>query len=56
MFWEEGGCIEVVKTVGDRSLLAGLIGGCIRFGEVDWSDPARTAATITTADQLKAWR
>jgi hypothetical protein len=55
-FWKEGGCIEVVKDRGSRSLLAGLIGRCIRFGEVDWSEPLPTARTITSREQLEAWQ
>jgi hypothetical protein len=55
-FWAEGGCIEVVKEKDARSLLAGLIGGCIKFGEVDWSDPQPTAHTIASREQLESWQ
>ena len=54
-FWHDGGCIEVVKDSGSRSLLAAIVNGFIRFGEVDWSDPQPTASTISSREQLEAW-
>jgi hypothetical protein len=55
-FWHEGGCIEVVKEKGSRSLLTAIIGGCIKFGEVDWSDPQPVVHTITSRERLEAWQ
>ena len=54
-FWREGGCIEVVKDLGSRSLLAGVAGG-IKFGEVDWSEPQPVAHSIGSAEALAAWQ
>jgi hypothetical protein len=55
-FWGEGVCVEVVRSEGDRSLLAGLIGGCLRFAEVDWSERQPVAQTVTDRDTLKRWQ
>jgi len=55
-FWEEGACIEVVRDQGTRSLLAGLNGGCIRFGEVDWSAAQPVARTVTDRETLQRWQ
>lgn len=55
LFWRDGGCIEVVKECGNKALLAGCVGGTIKFGEVDWSAPLPTAETIGWADQLARW-
>lgn len=55
-FWPEGGCIEIVKERGSRSLLAAIIWGCIKFGEVDWSEPQPVVRTITSREQLEAWQ
>jgi hypothetical protein len=54
-FWDEGACTEVVRETGTKSLLAGLAGGCIRFGEVDWSAPQPVARTITDRETLQRW-
>ena len=54
-FWTEGACIEFVRHDGERSLIAGLGGGGIRFGEVDWSAPEPTARSVTR-EQLIAWQ
>ena len=55
-FWNEGACIEVVRDDGTRSLLAAVIGGCLRFGEVDWSAPQPVARTITDREALQRWQ
>jgi len=55
-FWNEGACIEVVRDKDTRSLLAGLDGGCIRFGEVDWSEAQPVAKTITEREALQRWQ
>ena len=55
-FWKQGACIEVVRDNGTRSLLAGVIGGCLRFGEVDWSQPRPVAETITEREALQRWQ
>ncbi len=54
-FWPGAGCIEVVRDDAHRSLLAGLAGGRLRFGEVDWSKP-EPKADFVTRDQLERWR
>ncbi|MCX8090687.1 MAG: hypothetical protein N3I86_07090, partial [Verrucomicrobiae bacterium] len=54
-FWDEGGCVEVVRDHGDRSLLAGLIGGCLRFAEVDWSEARPVARTVRDRQTLESW-
>ena len=55
-FWNEGACIEVVRDDGTRSLLAAVVGGCLRFGEVDWSAPQPVARTITDREALQRWQ
>ena len=55
-FWPGGGGIEIVKEKGTRSLLAGFGGGCVRFGEVDWSAEKPTADFAATAEQLASWQ
>jgi hypothetical protein len=55
-FWAGGACIEVVRNQGSRSLLAGTNGGCIRFGEVDWSEERPVAKTITEREALQRWQ
>lgn len=54
-FWPGAGCIEVVRDRGHRSLLAGLAGGGIKFGEIDWSEQQPTARFLTTLDELQRW-
>ena len=54
-FWPDGGCTEVVKDRGDRSLMAAVGGGRIIFGEVDWSAERPTVTRVSNAEQLKAW-
>jgi len=54
-FWADGACTEVVREHGTKSLLAGLAGGCIRFGEVDWAAPQPVARTITARETLRWW-
>lgn len=53
-FWPGAGCIEVVRDHGDRSLLAGVAGGCLKFGEVNWADP-HPEANFVTREQLMRW-
>jgi hypothetical protein len=54
-FWEDGACVEVVRNQGDRSLLAGLYNGCLRFGEVNWADPQPAVKTVTDHETLQQW-
>jgi len=54
-FWADGACTEVVREHGTKSLLAGLAGGCIRFGEVDWKVSQPVAQTITDHEKLRWW-
>ena len=54
-FWEDGACVEVVRDYRSKSLLAGLTGGCIRFGEVDWAAPQPVAQTVTDHESLRRW-
>jgi Glycosyl hydrolases family 32 N-terminal domain len=56
IFWKEGVCVEWVRDKGTRSLLAGMIGGCLRFGEVDWAEPQPVAKTITEREALERWQ
>ncbi len=55
-FWKEGACIEWVRERGGRTLVAGMIGGCLRFGEVDWAEPQPVARTITERAALERWQ
>jgi len=55
-FWPEGFGIEVVRSRGDRSLLATFFAGRIRFGTVNWAETSPTARLIRTAEQLRAWQ
>jgi hypothetical protein len=54
-FWEQGICIEIVKDRGDQSLIAGMVNGCIRFAEVDWSAARPEAKPIETRESLARW-
>jgi len=56
LFWKEGACIEWVREQGPRTLLAGVIGGCLRFGEVDWSQARPVAHTVTEREALLRWQ
>lgn len=56
LFWKDGGCVEVVRDQGPQSLLAGTIGGCLRFGEVDWSVAQPVVQTITERSVLRRWQ
>jgi hypothetical protein len=49
-FWEGAGCVEVVRDRGDKSLLAGLAGGYLKFGVVDWSKPTPSARFVASRD------
>lgn len=55
-FWKEGICIETVKERGDKTLLAGMSAGFLKFAEVDWSADKPVAATIKTKEALEAWQ
>ena len=55
-FWEGGGCTEAVRDKGTRSLLAGVAGGYLIFGEVDWSEAQPVAKTITEREALQGWQ
>jgi hypothetical protein len=54
-FWVDGACTEVVREQGSKTLLAGLAGGCIKFGEVDWSAEQPMAKTVTDRETLERW-
>lgn len=54
-FWDEGLCVEVVRTNGDRSLIAGMSGGCLKFAEVDWTESQTTAKSVTERESLLRW-
>ena len=56
LFWKDGVCVEWVREKGTRTLLAGMIGGCLRFAEVDWADPQPVATTITERKDLERWQ
>lgn len=55
-FWPDGACVEIVRDRGTRSLLAGLSDGHLRFGEVNWSADRPVGRTLTTREELDAWR
>lgn len=55
-FWDEGGCVEVVRDRGERSLIAGVVRGCLRFGEVNWAEAQPAVRTIQSREQLAAWQ
>jgi len=54
-FWKEGVCVEVVRNRGARSLLAGMVGGFLRFAEVDWAETQPQARRITDRETLARW-
>ncbi len=55
-FWEGAGCVEVVRDRGDESLLAGLAGGHLKFGVVDWSKPIPSARFVASREELSEWQ
>jgi hypothetical protein len=55
-FWKDGACIEWVREKGTRTLLAAMNAGCLRFGEVDWSEAQPVAKTITERETLERWQ
>jgi predicted GH43/DUF377 family glycosyl hydrolase len=55
-FWPDGGCVEIVKEKGTKSLLAGVVRGGIGFGEVDWSEEKPVGRSFTSRQQLEAWQ
>ena len=54
-FWKDGICVEVLRNQGTRSLLAGMVGGFLRFAEVDWAEPECQARKITDRETLLRW-
>ena len=54
-FWSEGVCVEIVRSRGPRSLIAGMIDGCLRFAEVNWSEKQPVAKTIQDPEVLRSW-
>lgn len=50
-----GGIVEIVRNDGDRSLVAGGVGGRIKFGQVNWSD-AHPKVHDITREHLIAWQ
>jgi hypothetical protein len=54
-FWKEGICIEVVRDQGSRSLLGGMVGGFLKFAEVDWAEAQPQAREITDPETLHRW-
>jgi hypothetical protein len=54
--WDEGLGIEVMRNRGDRSLIAGFLGGHIRFAEINWAEAQPVAKTITDHDTLAGWQ
>ncbi len=50
-----GGCVEVVRSQGNRSLLVGLRGEGLKFDVVDWADSEPSARPATREDLL-AWQ
>jgi hypothetical protein len=55
-FWDDGACVEVMRDQGDQSLLAGVVGGCIKFGEVNWAAPHPVARTLKRREELERWQ
>jgi hypothetical protein len=55
-FWTTGGCVEVVRDQGEYSLLAGVVGGTIRFAEVHWAEPQPVARPLTKRAELERWQ
>jgi len=51
----DGGICEIVRNDGDRSLMAGGVGGCIKFGQVNWSDP-QPKLVLVPREQLVNWQ
>lgn len=54
-FWKDCGCIELVRDRGSRSLLAGLVGGRLKFGQINWDVP-EPIAEFVTREQLVIWQ
>lgn len=53
-FWH-GGIVEIVRNDGNRSLLAGGVGGRIKFGQVDWMQDQPKVQDVTR-EQLIEWQ
>jgi hypothetical protein len=54
-FWKEGICVEVVRSQGTRSLIAGMVAGYLRFAEVDWAESQPVAKNVTDRETLRRW-
>lgn len=54
-FWKQGVCLEVVREQGNKTLFAAMVGGFLKFGETDWSEPQPTAALMTDSETLQRW-
>jgi hypothetical protein len=54
-FWKEGICVEVVRSEGTRSLIAGMVGGYLKFAEVDWAEEQPVARNVTDRETLRRW-
>jgi len=54
-FWKEGICVEVVRSQGTRSLIAGMVAGYLKFAEVDWAQEQPVAKSITDREMLQRW-
>ncbi|MEP0841491.1 MAG: hypothetical protein HRF43_02120, partial [Phycisphaerae bacterium] len=54
-FWTEGVCIQTVKERGEKSLIAGMVAGCVKFAEVDWSAERPVARPVESEATLTAW-
>ncbi len=54
-FWKQGVCLQVFKDRGDKSLIAGMVNGFIKFAEVDWSIPRPVATPMASKEALLQW-
>ena len=55
-FWPGGFGIEVVKSKGDRCLLATFYDSKIRFGLTDWADEKPTGRFVESIEELAEWK
>jgi len=54
-FWKEGICVEIVRSLGTRSLIAGMVAGYLKFAEVDWAEEKPVAKNVTDRETLRRW-
>ncbi len=54
-FWKDAIGVEVVRNQGTRSLVAGMVGGYLRFAEVDWAETRPSAREIKDRETLRGW-